>query len=390
MNFLKLCYFSLFFSFSLTIFQKFSYGCFDFSKINFFVPVCPKTLLLFQSTFIWSYKVFVENKSTSLSIILDEESQKNASFILNLQKSLTGIKYMIFYGPKPLYNMTSHDRSQMYMFWADNFTNSEYVGFVDTDTLFTAKMHINDLFVQNKPRVSAFFRSPSCGFWKEMAVVTEMATGKVQPLHTMSYFPVLIKTEHLPIFRNHIQTYLNETGFDRAIDKLFRPLLSKKSHSGPSTFSQFNIMGTIMWFFLKNEYYWDIVYLKHSDKESIDYLNRIYILGQFKDDDFSKYRPRIAVHSKYEKLMSLQEMKIYSLCFSLKNFDLIKKFKKCEKYNLNSINLLQWSFETEIGKSNNFSYLENIVKLQNERDEMMSSCKSVTQWDENLISSTLL
>ena len=31
---------------------------------------------------------------------------------------------------------TGLDRQQWYMFWADNFTRSEYVGFVDADTLF--------------------------------------------------------------------------------------------------------------------------------------------------------------------------------------------------------------------------------------------------------------
>lgn len=38
--------------------------------------------------------------------------------------------------PSPYHGESGHDRQQWSMFWADNYTSSDYVGFVDTDTLF--------------------------------------------------------------------------------------------------------------------------------------------------------------------------------------------------------------------------------------------------------------
>ena len=40
------------------------------------------------------------------------------------------------------------------MFWADNYSTSEYIGFVDSDTLFTTYVDVEDLFEQGKPVVN--------------------------------------------------------------------------------------------------------------------------------------------------------------------------------------------------------------------------------------------
>jgi hypothetical protein len=41
------------------------------------------------------------------------------------------------------------------MFWADNFTSREFVGFVDTDAVFLAYVDREDLFEDGKPVVNA-------------------------------------------------------------------------------------------------------------------------------------------------------------------------------------------------------------------------------------------
>ncbi len=40
------------------------------------------------------------------------------------------------------------------MFWADNFTSSEYVGFSDTDAIFTTYVDREDLFEHSKPVIN--------------------------------------------------------------------------------------------------------------------------------------------------------------------------------------------------------------------------------------------
>lgn len=41
------------------------------------------------------------------------------------------------------------------MFWADNYTSSEFVGFVDTDAVFLTYIDREDLFEDGKPVVNA-------------------------------------------------------------------------------------------------------------------------------------------------------------------------------------------------------------------------------------------
>ena len=40
------------------------------------------------------------------------------------------------------------------MLWADNYTNKEYVGFVDTDTVFLTYIDREDLFEDGKPVIN--------------------------------------------------------------------------------------------------------------------------------------------------------------------------------------------------------------------------------------------
>ena len=60
----------------------------------------------------------------------------------------------VTFGPIAPFYKSGYDRQQWTMFWADNYSTSEYIGFVDSDTLFTTYVDVEDLFEQGKPVVN--------------------------------------------------------------------------------------------------------------------------------------------------------------------------------------------------------------------------------------------
>ena len=50
---------------------------------------------------------------------------------------------------------TGHDRQQYMMFYADNYTTSEFVGFVDTDAIVHSFVDREDIFEEGRPASGA-------------------------------------------------------------------------------------------------------------------------------------------------------------------------------------------------------------------------------------------
>ena len=171
--------------------------------------------------------------NTTLRIIFDEEQQTTPQFheanssIHTLLHQLREIEYSIqpsflnltMGARAPYYNDRGYDRQQWMMFWADNFTTSEYVGFVDADTLFISYVDREDLFEDGKPvvngRVGVNKRPP----WSDVPATTLAFTGLEEPMRCMSYFPVIIKTSHLKEIRDfislqHVRLITSETTFE--------------------------------------------------------------------------------------------------------------------------------------------------------------------------------
>ena len=66
--------------------------------------------------------------------------------------------------PNRLYD-GGHSRQQWSMFWADNYTSSAYVGFIDTDTFFTTPVHPRALFSNGRPIVLGTVGARTSEFW---------------------------------------------------------------------------------------------------------------------------------------------------------------------------------------------------------------------------------
>ena len=145
------------------------------------------------------------------------------------------------------------------MFWPDYsaLPETEYIGFVDTDTLFHSYVDREDLFEDGKPvvngRVQKWKTSGTDKNKRVWAEASERTLGKKEPMTCMSYFPVVIKRAHFKMMRDHIVKLHGMRDFD----EVFAKVIGRDGAGGRiGTFSQFGIMCSYLWYFHKDDYSW--------------------------------------------------------------------------------------------------------------------------------------
>ena len=117
-----------------------------FSKLQLFVPSFPGGFEEFQSTLIRGLQFFWPLENLKITVVLDDtvyETVHERSAMTDKVHSFfrKEIPVTVAYNPrsnKTLYN-SGWDIQQLIMFWADNFTPAEYIGFIDDDTLFSKR-----------------------------------------------------------------------------------------------------------------------------------------------------------------------------------------------------------------------------------------------------------
>ena len=280
-------------------------------SLDFFLPVNlvlkPNSFREFEyeAIFLRSFLLFfpleISNASLTVAIDIEHSEKKDA---IDLKNTIAEIAHRVPGGtkvvllPESEFYRSGYDRQQLVMFWADNFTNSEYVGFVDTDAAFITYVDREDLFEDGKPVVNgrSGYRSVKAdGNWK-WTVGSFVALGILEPFRCMTYFPVIIKVSHLPEIRDFIARYHNQT-----FNEVFYNNISKNHNY----YSQFAIMCTYLFAFKRDEYKWYV----HNITPEWDGKNPPPIFGQ--DGNVSQFtpemnypKPRIAVHAGYRRCLS--------------------------------------------------------------------------------------
>jgi len=297
----------------------------------------------FSDIFLRTISFFWPKEYINLLIILDEESTELETFknkINNISTPKTN--YTRFALNKLTFPMIGHDRQQLIQFWADNFTQSEYVGFVDTDTLFVSRVLHEDFFVDDKPRMQPVYGGPPLNeWWSKIPRSTHRALGFKEKFKGMSYFPVVIKLSHLSFIREHIRKHLNKTTFDEA----FKDIITDSK----SVYSQFNLMLNVLYEFYHDDYVWNI------DEQTLNW-NGPPIEGQIgslkeggiREKEIRSPYPRKAVHFNYENelRMSIEEIMEMGRCYGT---PLNALNKSCERFDVeNKLNRLEWIFENKI------------------------------------------
>ncbi len=258
-----------------------------------------RTMLLF-----WPLQI----SKTSLLLLLDSENRGNEvdssihAFVKDsLLPKIPGGVRIAYNDPSKYYSGHGHDRQQLIMFWADNFTSAEYVGFVDTDCLFLTYIDREDLFENGKPVVNArtgnLYKSTNGGwsgdnFWRLVAQRTYETTGIAETMRCMSYFPVIIKTAHMKAIRERIVAHFNYT---LSFDDIFRMHMANDG-----MYSQFNVFCTVLFENFHDEYIWYV----HDVSPEWDHVHPPPAPGQnasvgIFDTKMYLPKPRIASHANY-------------------------------------------------------------------------------------------
>jgi hypothetical protein len=261
-----------------------------------------KTMLLRSMLLFWPLK----NSNLTLRLLFDEEQMAPKQLEYDLiRDTFEGVKPKfpggIHFTPSPAQNNTyrrGHDRQQLIMFWADNYTASEYIAFADTDCLFLTYVDREDLFEDGKPVINGRSGPAPYPLWQTAPSVTHAFSGLETPMRGMAYFPVIIKRSHLADLRAHVvEHWRTTTHLNRTFDEIF---YNVTSWSMPF---QFDLMCTFLYYFKRNEYkFYAHPYTVPSNWDGINPPKDKY------ESDFSVFKgvpnifepkPRIATHMRY-------------------------------------------------------------------------------------------
>ena len=250
----------------------------SFSKLQLFASAFPgdyfktkgSTFVGFgemRSTLIRSLEFFWPLEYLNLTIVLDDtvynnddvERDRMTALVQSFFRADLRNRVSVRYNPQS--NMTIWKRGwniqQLIMFWADNFTDAEYIGFVDDDTLFTKAILPYDLFdSQGRPRVLAQYRTgPSHNSLLETWFQnTHYTLGRPAYVNAMTYFPVILHRSHLAKIRQGILQVHASTDSSAVVtfDDFLRAFMGR----GSFHFSQFCIMFDYLWEHHRTDYSW--------------------------------------------------------------------------------------------------------------------------------------
>ncbi|KAK3582662.1 hypothetical protein CHS0354_031074 [Potamilus streckersoni] len=211
-------------------------------EVDIYLRMYGKVVNYYQQMLLPSIRFFWKGY-ISLLIVLDGESIDDRKLGRILQKEYPYPKVCFQGAIDPeIYHGIGHERMQRDFFYPEKFTSRKYVGFIDTDTVFVTKLTRNLFFENGKPIVIGVYGPASDPFWSSMSELTADIFQSKEVVKCMSYFPVIIKVEHIIKLRGYLEA-LHLKPFDEIYKEYSK-----------NNFGQFNIMCQYIWKFHRNEY----------------------------------------------------------------------------------------------------------------------------------------
>ena len=320
----------------------------------------PMFVRLYSTWFLKSLKLFWPEHRENLTLVLDEENKKDHDVGNRYSQQWPYPK--IFYrkpGDPSIYRSFQRWRMFLSYFYAEEYTSAEYVGFVDTDTLFTTVVTPNMLFVGGKPTVQARIGQPyfqtnnQC--WSD---VTEYFLGEKEVLQCMTYFPVIFKVQHVVEFRKFA-----EKRFGKPFLEIFRKSFDFKNEAipGGDCVCQYSIICNYLWYHHRDEYDFHLQMTpninwtgdhRRESQQSLEYFRSI-------DAKHLIPKPRVSMHGRHymegRRYVTLFEDMLrepfrsqlkYRLKEGLCHSILLDRCpEKCQGIHKNSLQLSLYSFE---------------------------------------------
>jgi hypothetical protein len=332
----------------------------------------------FEGMLLRSLRLFWPVEHLRLLVVLDGESEEDRLLEWELEKLAQQLNlppFKVFYEEPSTVYKSGHDRQQWSMFWADNYTTSVYVGFLDTDTVFTTRVHAGDLFEFNRPLVHGVVGRPENSFWDLVGMNTAGVLGRPEVMRGMNYFPVIMKVSHLAHLRHEVTKRLRTVNFDEA----FR-LFTSGSFAGGGVFSQFNIMANFVFVHHHCQYSFALEEMRPGDR--LHGEGQTTCLDTILDALNTFPRVKVAVHYNYiQNRKDVDDYLREGLCRSLgeQRLDVWEDVSQtCRGYNDTTIQETLFTFEFH-------SWTWNVMC----RKAQLAHYKAVRQlrshWDSNLV-----
>ena len=134
----------------------------DSSRVAFYLRMTvakvdgPSLEEFYDKLFSWTLKFFWHNESGAMDLILVMDDEKVDDHEFGEKKKQVYPYPTVYYEvDKECYGTYTKNRNQWSMFWVNNYTTKEYVGFLDSDSVFNSLLNEDMLFDGDKPHVMA-------------------------------------------------------------------------------------------------------------------------------------------------------------------------------------------------------------------------------------------
>ena len=289
--------------------------------------------------------------------------------------------------PRICYRKPSNDssiyinkgRRRMYwdMFFPETCSESEYIGYVDTDTLWTSTVTPGSLFDGKRPIILPRIGKHSWPCW---ATATERLLGYKEVPQCMSYFPVIFKTVHIMECRKHI-----EKKHRKSFDEVFRETMPN-GHC----ICQYSVFCNYVWYNYRNEYRFHMQMTPDKNWNGKDSWNPSMATLEYLKVNVTVEqkipKPRIAIHGRHLIYYFKGRREVNSPLdqFTAHGFDIVEDIRReglcfnggfdicpasCKMYDKSKIFYYFYSFELfdwhwdERCRDEQKKYLEEVKKI---------------------------
>lgn len=328
----------------------------------------------------------------NLTVVLDEPANPEH------RGNLTEQVYSLFNNPEdardwvsvafnPLTNQSLYGHGwyiqQLIMLWADNFTNAEYIGFVDDDTIITKAVEPIDIFDEGgrpralvKPADEAMENFPWFANWRESV---GLALGRPSLVHSMVSFPLVVKADHLRQLREEM---LSVHSWASSFAEVFSKLIYRGENGTKlEQICQFCIIMDYLFDKHRDEYRWHIENTRRANTRRATAttfpLPRVaqHFGYLYKDEQL-----QVKASTRAGRRELLSEMMKEGYCYSLPLTNMTAMDQdRCKEFDLQNDIFLkgEWSFEYTMSEWLKANATE--VELAHKR---RAEHNKIRRWDE--------
>ena len=344
----------------------------------------PHYIKLYSTWFLFSLKLFWPGHRLNLTLLLDDESQRDHAIGTRLSQAWPYPK-TAYRKPGDPSIYTHNQRRRMFLsyFYPEEYVSAEYVGFVDTDTMFTTVITPKVLFVNGKPtiqaRIGQSYYQVRAECWSD---ATEYFLGEKEALQCMTYFPVIFRVQHVVEMRRFA-----EKRFGKPFIEIFKKSFDFHNPSvvGGDCVCQYSIICNYLWYHHRDEYDFHLQMApngnwtgdhRRESQQSFEYFKNI-------DPKYLIPKPRVAIHAQHymengvffdtrEDMTKgprfkhlkrrIQEGLCHSIWFDLCPMNCIHIERNSLQLSLFSFELFDWTWDTRCLEEQRKHY-ENVKEL---------------------------